>query len=243
MLRIIIDRRHDPYFNMGLDEALLLGKTFTLRLYGWEPPSVTLGYFQRINDFINVKKCEELEIPFTRRISGGGAVLHMYELTYSIVGHKNILGKWPEESFEIILEFIVDALKKLGIKAKREGINDIAYNNKKISGNAQARREDRVLQHGTILLDIDREIMDLLLKIPGIKSEDKKLERVSDRVTSIKEILGKIPPRTIIISAFIESALEHFGKAYIGSLNEYEISMAEELANEKYKKREWIFRK
>jgi len=122
MLRVIIDRRRDPYINMGLDEALLLGKTFTLRLYGWEPPSVTFGYFQRINEFINVEKCEKLGIPYTRRISGGGSVLHMYELTYSIVGHKNILGKWPEESFE----------KNLGINAKRDGINAIVVNNKKI---------------------------------------------------------------------------------------------------------------
>ncbi len=243
MLRVIIDKRRNPYFNMGLDEALLLGKTFTLRLYGWEPPSVTFGYFQRINEFIDIEKCEKLGVPYTRRISGGGAVLHMYELTYSIVGHKDVLGKWPEESFEIILEFIVSALKNLGINAKREGINDIVVNNKKISGNAQARKDDRVLQHGTILLDVNRELMDLILKIPGVKSQDKKLKRVSDRVTTIKEVLGKIPSREVITSAFVESAMEHFGKIYIGSLNENEIILAEELANAKYKNREWIFRK
>ena len=243
MLRVIIDRRRDAYINMAIDEVLMKGSRFNLRLYGWEPPAVTVGYFQSINDFVNVEECNKLGILYTRRISGGGSVLHMYEITYSVTGSKSVLGKWPEESFERVLEFVIAALKTLGINARREGVNDIVVNRKKISGNAQARKDDRVLQHGTIIVDVNKELMDRVLKIPSLKSKDKGIVKVSERVTSIREVLGKVPRREKIISAFISAAEEFWGKLSISGLSEEELALAEVIANEKYKRREWIFRR
>ncbi|RLF66339.1 MAG: lipoate--protein ligase family protein [Thermoplasmata archaeon] len=243
MLRVIVDKRRDPYINMALDEVLMRGKGFNLRLYGWYPPAVTVGYFQSIREFVDVEACEKLRILYTRRISGGGSVLHMYEITYSVTGDRETLGRWPEESFDLILDFIIKALKNLGINAKREGINDIIVNGKKISGNAQARKENRVLQHGTVLIDIDRDLMDRVLRIPSLKSKEKGIIKVSERVTSIRDVLGYIPRREEIISSFIISAEEFWGNVKISSYKEEELSSAEVIANEKYKRSEWIFRR
>ncbi|MCD6157231.1 MAG: lipoate--protein ligase family protein [Euryarchaeota archaeon] len=243
MLRVIVDKRRDPYMNMAIDEVLMEENGFNLRLYGWYPPAVTIGYFQSIKDFVNVEACKKLGILYTRRISGGGSVLHMYEVTYSITGDRKILGRWPEESFDIVLEFLIKALKNLGINAKKEGVNDIVVRRRKISGNAQARRDNRVLQHGTVLVDLDRELMDKVLKVSFVKSRNKGIIKVSDRVTSIREVLGKIPRREEIISAFINAATEFWGKVRISCYRDEELTRAEVIANERYRRQEWIFRR
>ena len=112
---------------------------------------------------------------YVRRITGGGAVFHDNELTYSIVipeSHpqipKNII-----DSYKRICGAIMKGLDKLGIDSKYFPINDILTNNKKISGNAQTRKSKTVLQHGTILMDVDVEKMFSLLKVPDEKIKDK----------------------------------------------------------------------
>ncbi|MCD6275845.1 MAG: lipoate--protein ligase family protein, partial [Thermoplasmata archaeon] len=87
-LRVIFDGKNKAAWNMALDESLLyhlkeVGPT--LRLYGWAPPAVSIGYFQSMEEEVNVEKAREMGVDVIRRITGGGAVYHKYELTYSIV--------------------------------------------------------------------------------------------------------------------------------------------------------------
>jgi lipoate-protein ligase A len=126
-------------------------------------------------------------------MTGGGAVFHDKELTYSIVipeSHpqipKNII-----ESYGRICGAIMKGLIHLGIESKYAPINDIITNGKKISGSAQTRKEKTVLQHGTILMDVDVDKMFSLLKVPNEKIKDKLITDVKQRVTSVKQILGK----------------------------------------------------
>lgn len=186
-LRVIFDTKHRAYWNMGFDESLLahldeIGPT--LRLYGWVPPAVSIGYFQSMEEEVNVDKAKELGVDLIRRITGGGAVYHKYELTYSIVlpaFKGRIL-----DSYHVIDMAIIKALKKLGLDAEHHGINDVIVNGKKISGNAQTRKYGGLLQHGTLLMDVNVEEMFEILRVPEEKLKDKMIDDVKHRVTSLK---------------------------------------------------------
>ncbi|MDF3032446.1 MAG: Lipoate--protein ligase [Nitrososphaeraceae archaeon] len=172
---------------MGLDQALMSTvEDFipVLRLYGWKPSAVSIGYFQSLEQEVNVKKCKELGIDVVRRITGGGAVLHENELTYSFITKiypANII-----ESYRSICEPVVTCLYDLGFDAKFSPLNDITVENKKVSGNAQTRRNNVLLQHGTILLDVNVDKMFSVLKVPSEKIKDKIIQDVKERVMGLK---------------------------------------------------------
>ena len=172
---------------MGLDQTLMSTvEDFIpiLRLYGWKPSAVSIGYFQSLEQEVNVKKCKELGIDVVRRITGGGAVLHEYELTYSFITKiypANII-----ESYRSICEPVVTCLYDLGFEARFSPLNDITVENKKVSGNAQTRRNNVLLQHGTILLDVNVDKMFSVLKVPSEKIKDKIIQDVKERVMGLK---------------------------------------------------------
>lgn len=171
--------------NMALDEELLgrakSGETTpVLRLYGWSPPAVSLGRFQTIERTINLDACAELGIDIVRRVTGGRAVLHNRELTYSVVARtdnplfpNDILGTYRTIALGLLAGF-----RKLGVRAemvvhsarhaelvKKEikqpacfsspSWYEIIVNNRKVVGSAQRRVSDAFLQHGSILIDYD----------------------------------------------------------------------------------------
>ena len=178
---------------MGLDQALMSTVDEfipVLRLYGWKPSAVSIGYFQSLEQEVDVKKCEDLGIDVVRRITGGGAVLHEQELTYSFI--TKIFPADIEESYKLICEPVVMCIKKLGFDAKFSPINDIIVKNKKVSGNAQTRRNNVLLQHGTILLDIDIDKMFSVLKVPSEKIKDKAIQDVKERVMGLKVSFGEV---------------------------------------------------
>ncbi|MBS3778582.1 MAG: lipoate--protein ligase family protein [Candidatus Thermoplasmatota archaeon] len=178
--------------NMAIDRAILVAHSKgnvppTVRFYGWNPPAISIGYFQNLTEEVDLKTCKQYHIDYVRRITGGGAVFHDDEVTYSIViqeDHpqvsKNIL-----ESYGTICGAIINGLNTLGIKSSYAPINDILVNDKKISGNAQTRKFNTVLQHGTILTDVDVEKMFQLLKVPNEKIKGKLIANVKERVTSL----------------------------------------------------------
>jgi lipoyltransferase/lipoate-protein ligase len=186
------------FSNMAIDRAILVANSKgkvppTVRFYGWKPPAISLGYFQSVAEEIDVNACKKLGVDYVRRITGGGAVFHDKELTYSIVipeAHpaisKNIL-----QSYGRICNALLQGLQQLGIQGTYAPINDILVDGKKISGNAQTRKANTVLQHGTILLDVDVDTMFSLLKVPNEKIKDKLIRDVKQRVTSIEHIVGK----------------------------------------------------
>jgi lipoate-protein ligase A len=183
---------------MAIDRAILVANSLgnvppTVRFYGWIPPAISLGYFQSVAEEIDISACKKLGVDYVRRITGGGAVFHDKELTYSIVipeVHpsipKNIL-----QSYERICNALLQGLTQLGIQGTYAPINDILVDGKKISGNAQTRKANTVLQHGTILLDVDVDTMFSLLKVPNEKIKDKLIRDIKQRVTSIEHIVGK----------------------------------------------------
>jgi lipoyltransferase/lipoate-protein ligase len=186
------------FSNMAVDRAILVvnseGKVPpTVRFYGWNPSAISIGYFQSLADEVDIAACERLGVDYVRRITGGGAVFHESELTYSIVipeSHpeipKNIM-----KSYGRICGAIMKGLNHLGIESEYAPINDVVTGGRKISGNAQTRKLETVLQHGTVLMDVDVDKMFSLLKVSNEKIKDKLIADVKQRVTSIRHILGK----------------------------------------------------
>lgn len=254
--------------NMAIDEALLYSveEGFSppvFRLYQWDPPCLSLGYTQRVEG-IDLEACNRLGIDIVRRITGGRAVLHDQELTYSLIfpldhplGRKSIY-----ESFYSINHCIITALRILGIKAsifnKFKGIfklryenydnniskincfmslniNDIGVNGKKLVGSAQRRLGKAVLHHGSILLSLRAEM--LLAVFP----EWDSMEWVNSRITSLNEQLGAIPPPFRLVQGIHEGFREGLGLHFFpGLLQEREIQMASRLSVEKYSASWWI---
>jgi len=237
--RLLDTDYHSGPWNMAVDEAVLKhvseGKSLpTIRLYRWKPPAVTIGYFQSIELEVDIGYCKKRSYDIIRRLTGGGAVFHDKELTYSIIVKEDskLVSENILRSYEQLCAGIVYALKRLGIRAEFVPINDIVAevddSKKKISGNAQTRRQGCILQHGTILLDVDVEEMFSILKVPDEKIKDKLIKNVKERVTSLSQVLGKELDEEKLKDALVKGfELELSIKTEPGILSDSEKKLAE----------------
>lgn len=189
---LIIDPPMNAAVNMARDRAILEMQSMknpvpTLRIYRWSSPSVTIGYFQKLEDSVNTDYCRKNGISVTRRVTGGGTVLHHKELTYSftIPVRKKIVPESVEGSFRSIIAPIIDSIRSLSLDAEYRPVNDIIINSKKLSGSAQVRKRGVLQQHGTLLLDIDRELICGTLKSNVEKLNSRGFKDPSDAITSI----------------------------------------------------------
>ena len=249
-VRLLLDLKGSPpEYQMALDEALLelrssgLIEVDTFRLYVFNPSSITIGYFQRIGETVNLEEAEKLGVPIVRRVSGGGAVYHDVkgEVTYSIIASASGRLSSVEESYKIICGGIVRALEILGVNASFQPINDVVVGGRKISGSAQARRRGALLQHGTLMYDTDIETMEKLLRPPREKMESKGVSSLRERVVTVSEVLGRKTTLEEVVEAMIKGFSQALGLSVEeGTLSEREERLAEELT-EKYRSKEWNF--
>lgn len=254
--RLIEIEQHDAFMNMALDEACAEAVARrdvlpTIRFYRWNPGAVSIGYFQSLEDEVNTEKCAEAKIDVVRRRTGGGAVYHDYEgeITYSVIGPIQRFPRGITESYHLICGSIIDALKSLNINSEFKPINDIILapdavgpngepvGGKKISGNAQTRRNGILLQHGTILYSVDLPKMFSLLKVGKEKISDKMISAAEDRVTSIK----KLRPDLELGDLYGALVREFTARKQIerGEWTLAELSRAQELSEEKYSQQSW----
>ncbi|MBI4167370.1 MAG: lipoate--protein ligase family protein [Candidatus Aenigmarchaeota archaeon] len=245
--RVIPLEANDAFMNMAIDEAVCESVASakpqpTIRFYTWTPSAVSIGYFQSLNDEVDVNVARELSVDIVRRRTGGGAVYHdaKGEITYSVIAPVSMMPEGIRESYQMICGWIIDSLKNLGIESEFKPINDIIAGGKKISGNAQTRRNGVLLQHGTLLYDLDVRTMFTLLKVPKEKISDKMIQSVEERVTKVLNF-GNFSVQDVY-----DSMLKGFthGKEYeIGSLSGNEVIRAKRLAEERYKTDEWNYRR
>ena len=225
--------------NMAIDEALMenIDHAPILRIYGWRPAAVSIGYFQSIKEEIDLEKCSRMGVDVIRRLTGGGAVLHEMELTYSF-----ITKQYPQnimESYRWICEAVVTSMKRLGFDASFVPLNDIVVNGKKVSGSAQTRRKGVLLQHGTLLLGADVDKMFCVLKVPSEKVKDKIIKDVKERVTSLSGITFEEMASSLKTSF----ATKFDAKLLADTMSRKEIKRAIWLAERKYSTKEWNFRR
>jgi len=148
------------------------------------------------------------------------------------------------DSYKRICGAIIKGLRNLGIVSKYSPINDILTNHKKISGNAQTRKLKTVLQHGTIIMDVDVEKMFSLLKVPDEKIKDKLIEDVRNRVTSIKNILNLDISFRDVADAMKKGFEEEFNINLIdGDLTQEELNLAHLFERECFSSDEWNYRR
>ncbi len=195
--RLIGLEQNSAFMNMGIDEAIIEGVKAgsskpTIRFYKWNPSAVSIGRFQSMRDEVNIDVCKSLGVDYVRRITGGGAVYHDSEgeLTYSLIAPESLFPRDIKESYAVICGWIINGLESIGIDAQFSPINDISVNGKKISGNAQTRREGVLLQHGTILYKLDIAKMFSVLNVSKEKISDKMIKNAEERVTSVHSKSG-----------------------------------------------------
>lgn len=237
---------NNAYLNMAIDHALMESVKETnqpiIRFYGWFPSAISIGYFQSLKQVVNVKKCESLGIGIVRRRTGGGSVYHSNsgEITYSVIAPEGRFPKNIIESYNEICGWVIAGLNNLGVKSEFKPINDIIVGNKKISGNAQTRRDGILLQHGTILYDVDVDRMFSVLNVPDEKIKDKMIKSAKERVTRILDFqcVSKEETYNALLKGFTK------GKEFdFGDLTDTELKRANELVKEKYKIKKWNYMK
>ena len=182
----------------GLNEPIF-------RLYGWSPACISLGRNQK-DDFLDKKFLKENNIDIVRRLTGGRALLHDKELTYSFICPAKYLknGGNVVESYKEISEFLIEKFAKLGIytdfgtqKAVKTKFDfcmlistgaDLCYQGKKFVGSAQCRKNGYILQHGSILYDYDKNLLEKIFQ--------EKVE--TGEIISVKEINPDITMQDLI---------------------------------------------
>lgn len=209
--RFIICENYDPFFNMSFDYYFWKRcekpeSPPVLRFYKWIPSSVSVGYNQIPEKLINLQFCKLNNIQVVIRPTGGSAIFHDIEITYSfcanLTSHHSFSS--PFFSYVNISNGIIKGLEKTGIKLEIRGISegkepsftdipcfslssrhDIVLNNKKIVGSAQRRNNYSFLQHGSILIDIRKNLWENIF-----------LKKVDfSRITCLKELIGDIDER------------------------------------------------
>ena len=251
--RLLKLETHNAYMNMAIDEAILQAKIKgvvpnTLRFYRWSPSAVSIGKFQNLENEVYMENCLKHGVDVVRRITGGGTVYHDAggEITYSVVACKDDLdAKDITEVYAKIYAGIVEALKILGLKADfNEGNSracpNLTVNGKKISGSAQCHKSGIVLQHGTILVDVNLERMFTFLKVPWAKTCMEVVCIARNKITSIKSELGREIPLEIVHGALVKGFHKTL-KTPIEpeELTLYEKELAEKLYREKYVMAQW----
>ncbi|MFW6196088.1 MAG: lipoate--protein ligase family protein, partial [Thermoplasmatota archaeon] len=211
----------------------------TIRFYRFKPSAITLGYTQDVDETINIQACEEHDISYVRRITGGGTVFHDYEgeITYSMITDK-IEGE-IEKSFFTLLEPIIETLKDYDLDAKFKPYNDILVEKRKISGSAQRRGKKGMLQHGTLMYATNLEVLSEILKIDEEKLQARGAESFTDLVTTIEDEIGWKPdPEELIedMKSSYERVLDI--ETLEEELNENELELVENF-KEKYQSEEW----
>lgn len=263
----------DPYYNMAMDEALLnfvsRGEIDpVIRFYTWNPATLSIGYFQRLQKEIDIEKVNEKGFGLVRRQTGGRGVLHDKELTYSVIvpeSHPN-MPSTITEAYRVISQGLLEGFKNLGFetyfavprsKEEREKLKqprssvcfdapswyELVVEGRKIAGSAQTRQKGVILQHGSILQDIDiDELFDMFIfKNDRLKAKMK--EAFVEKAVAINDISD-----THITLSEMEKAFEEGFKTGLNiefkplELSEQQLAVVKEL-EEKYRSDDWMFRK
>ena len=265
--RLLITPPARGAWNMAVDEALLtaVGREEslpTLRLYAWEPACLSLGYAQSYRD-VDVLRLHERGWDVVRRMTGGRAILHVDELTYSITAPPNeprVQGS-VLESYQRLAQALMLALHTLGLPVQMKtdapaaggekgpvcfevpSAYEIVIGGKKLVGSAQARKRLGVLQHGTLPLHGDLRRIMQALTFPDNEARLEAGRKLLDHATTAQAVTGQVIPFETAAQAFVDafsSQLEiHFER---GELSDAEQTHAEDLVQKKYGHPSWTER-
>jgi lipoyl(octanoyl) transferase len=263
-----------PSFNMAMDEALLNWHSEKLippiiRFYEWTPATLSIGYFQQVHKDINLEEVRRQGVGFVRRPTGGRAVLHEHELTYSVIVGEDYpnMPKTVTEAYRVLSEGLLLGFRNLGLEAyfslpdteeKQKDLKkpksavcfdapswyELVVEGRKVAGSAQTRQKGVILQHGAILLDLDEEKLLSLFKFVNEEAREKMRLKLPEKAVAMNRLVDM--PFTIeqCIEAFksgFQQALEVELVSY--ELTEEQLAYIEQLEKEKYANDDWNFKK
>jgi lipoate-protein ligase A len=264
--RLLITPSSSGAWNMAVDEALLgsVSKNLSLpclRLYTWEPPCLSIGYAQPFTD-IDKERLSRFGWEWVRRPTGGRAILHTDELTYSVIAPDTELRVRGSvlESYQRLSEALLAALNILNIPAMANPLTpnsrlkapvcfevpsnyEIVVHGKKLMGSAQARRMQGVLQHGTFPLCGDLTRITQVLVYSDDHQRTDAAERLLLHATTAEAILGYQLDLPVVMRAFVDGFQSALNISFVQSdLTEQEKSEVERLTIEKYAHPAWLER-
>lgn len=277
MWRIIDSGPASGAVNMAVDEAIMreyiAGRVPpTIRFYAWRPAAVSLGYAQRAQQEIDFAACRQAGIDVVRRLTGGRAVLHDAEVTYSVVVNERhpLLPATITGSYQVLSRGLVAGLRLLGVAAdmvvpaaaygqRRPRVStgntataacfdspsqyEIAVAGKKLVGSAQVRKHGVILQHGSILLAFDPVKLASVFNLP-LAARDELSTVLVQRATSLRLVLGRAVAYEEAVCALRQGLCATIAQENTtGILTAAEQSLAKELARVKYGCDSWTFRR
>jgi lipoate-protein ligase A len=263
-----------PSFNMALDEALLDWHSEglippTIRFYGWNPATLSIGYFQKVEREIDMEAVKKHELGFVRRPTGGRGVLHEHELTYSVIVSED----HPEmpssvtEAYRVISGGVLEGFKQLGLDAyfavpkseeDKEKLKnprsavcfdapswyELVVEGRKVAGSAQTRQKGVILQHGAILLDIEEDKLFSLFKYSNDRVKDRMQNAFKNKAVAINALTED--------RVTFDQAKKAFYKGFEKGLNinlepytltEDELNYVNKLAITRYESDEWTYKR
>jgi lipoate---protein ligase len=239
---------YSPSMQMALDQVLAdeVGsgrRKPTLRIWEWDNPAVVIGSFQSVKNEVDLENAEKYGFEVVRRISGGGAMFMEAGsvITYSIYAPIDLVyGMTFADSYAFLDEWVIVALKSLGIEASYQPLNDITSTKGKIGGAAQKRLGNgAVLHHVTMSYDMDGAKMVEVLRIGREKLSDKGTTSAAKRVDPLRSQTG------LSRAEIIQRMEDTFGRLYGHSTSEItatELLEAERLVAEKFGTTDWLYR-
>ena len=265
--RILITPPARGAWNMAVDEAILetagRGQSLpTLRLYDWAPACLSLGYAQSYHD-VDVALLKAHGWDVVRRATGGRAILHVDELTYSITApadEPRVAGSVLESYYRLAGALII-AVRALGLPVEMEentvpastakgpvcfevpSAYEIVVAGKKLIGSAQARKREGVLQHGTFPLYGDLTRITEALVFPDEQQRSAAAQKLLARAVTAESVLGRRIPWDAAARAFASAFESQLGlQLQLAELTSAELARAEELVKIKYDHPGWTER-
>ncbi|MCG1502709.1 lipoate--protein ligase family protein [Staphylococcus epidermidis] len=262
----------NPYYNMAMDEALLnfvsRGEIDpVIRFYTWNPATLSIGYFQRLQKEIDIDKVKEKGYGLVRRQTGGRGVLHDKELTYSVIvpeSHPN-MPSTVTEAYKIISQGLLEGFKNLGFetyfaiprsKEERDKLKqprssvcfdapswyELVVEGRKIAGSAQTRQKGVILQHGSILQDIDIDDLFDMFIFKNERLKAKMKENFVQKAVAINDISNQHITLNEMENAFKSGFKKGLNIDFKPlELTEKQKEEVQEL-EEKYRSEAWMYR-
>ncbi len=217
-----------------------------LNLLSPETPYFCIGYFQNVEQEVDVAFCRENDIPIFRREVGGGAVyLDGEQLFYQLVIRRdNPLAPASKDAFyRKFLQAPIEVYRALGIPAEYKPVNDIIANGRKVSGNGVAEIGEYIVFVGNLIVDFDYEMMTRVLRVPDEKFRDKVYKTLHDNLSTVKRELGSAPPHEELWDLLAEKFAEVLGPLEVQTaVDDAWRAKADELAAQ-FLTDEWLYRK
>jgi len=241
-MKYLVNNSNDPRYNLAFEEYCF--KHLDLKddyVILWiNGPAIIIGKNQNTIEEINQDFVNEKGIKVVRRITGGGAVYHdLGNLNFSIISMSSGPEKIDFKKYNIP---IVKALEKLGVKCELTGRNDITLDGKKFSGIAQSVWRGRVLNHGTIMFDVELDVLSKALQVKQDKIESKGVKSVRSRVTNIKPYLTVDVDIYEFRDLLLKSIFEMEGlEPEEHKLSQEDLDNIQKLFEEKYSTWEWNY--